>query len=417
MGEAGAAFFATASARLVDAGIVERCELGNDFPKNTMIHHEDTKNTRKRQKILFITGEYPPDSGGIGTMVFELATGLKKRGWEIAVLAYYYASSPESINNFIQQANYTIWRLKHKRDWQAIGQAIRDFRPELIITGDLPLTFFVWLMGKLYRVPVLPIGYGSEFRRSSWPLRLLKQIIYSDNVMMISQFTAKLAAAIGIRPRRMSILHPAGDSALQVVDSQVLRERYGLQGKRVLLTMGTISERKGQDKVLRALPEIIKRYPDVHYLMAGRDSGIFAPLVKELGLAAHVTFTGMFDSHEKAAFLSMAEFCIIASHSLNDGNVEGFGIVVLEAALCGKTSIGTLGTGVEETMKHEETGLLVPQNDIAALRDAMLRLLEDTTLRKRLENQAQLTARAEGTWEKRIDAFIEIIFTNRKPMD
>lgn len=361
------------------------------------------------QKILFITGEYPPDSGGIGTMVFELATGLRKRGWEIAVLTYYYASSPESIENFIRQANYPIWRLKNKQDWRSIATAIQDFHPELIITGDLPLTFVVWLMGKIYRIPVIPIGYGSEFRRSSLPLRWLKQVIYSDTVIMISRYTANLAAAIGIKPKKMRILHPAGDGALQAVDSQFLRERYGLLGKRVLLTMGTISERKGQDKVLRALPEIIARFPDVHYLMAGRDSGIFAPLVKELGLEKNVTFTGMFDTHEKAAFLSMAEFCIIASHSLDDGNVEGFGIVVLEAALCGKTSIGTLGTGVEETMQDEKTGLLVPQNDITALRTAILRLLEDTDLRQKLEAQAYWNAREHRTWSERLDEFVDIL--------
>jgi phosphatidyl-myo-inositol dimannoside synthase len=365
------------------------------------------------RKILFITGEYPPDSGGIGTMVFELASGLKKRGWEIGVLTYYYASSPQAIENFISQEPYPIWSLQNKRDWQHIAQAIQDFRPELIITGDLPLSFMVWLVGKLYRIPVIPIGYGSEFRRSSLPLRLLKQLIYNNSrhVIMISNYTATLAEAIGIQPRSMSILHPAGDGQLQAVDSQFLRERYALHGKRVLLTMGTISERKGQDKVLRALPEIIQKHPDVHYLMTGRNSGIFAPLVKELGLEANVTFTGMFDSREKAAFFSLAEFCMIASHSLNDGNVEGFGMVVLEAALCGKTSIGTLGTGVEETMIHEETGLLVPQNNISALRDTILRLLEDEGLRQKLEMDAYQQARENGTWEKRVGELEQILRT------
>jgi phosphatidyl-myo-inositol dimannoside synthase len=361
------------------------------------------------RKILFITGEYPPDSGGIGTMVYELVTGLKKRGWDIAVLAYYYASSPENIERFIAEADYPIWKLKNKRGWQDVWRAIREFKPELIITGDLPLSFVVWLMAKIHRVPVLLIGYGSEFRHSSLPLRWLKQVIYSQNVIMISRYTARLAEAIGIRPKRMSILHPAGDGALQAVNSEFLRERYGLEGKRVLLTMGTISARKGQDRVLRALPEIISKYPDLHYLMAGRDSGSFAPLVTELGLKEYVTFTGMFDSSEKAAFFSLAEFCIMASHTLDDGNVEGFGIVVLEAALCGKTSIGTLGTGVEETMRHEETGLLVPQNDIPALRDAILRLLEDSDMRKMLEGRAYQEVREHGTWDMRVAELNELL--------
>jgi phosphatidylinositol alpha-1,6-mannosyltransferase len=361
------------------------------------------------RKILFITGEYPPDSGGIGTMVYELASGLQKRGWNVAVLAYYYASTPQVIENFIAQAPYPIWKLNNKRDWQSIQKAIRDFQPELMITGDLPLTFVVWLIGKIHRIPVIPIGYGSEFRRSSPPLRLLKQFVYNETVFMISRYTASLAEAIGIKPKRMSILHPAGDGALQNVDSDFLRDRYGLQGKRVLLTMGTVSERKGQDKVLTALPEIVQKYPDVHYLVAGRDSGKFAALVKALGLEKHVTFTGSFDTQEKAAFFSLAEFCIIASHSLDDGNVEGFGIVVLEAALCGKTSIGTLGTGIEETMRHEETGLLVPQNDIPVLRDAILRLLDDVELRKTLQTKAYREARANGTCEKRVNALERLL--------
>jgi phosphatidylinositol alpha-1,6-mannosyltransferase len=363
------------------------------------------------RKILFVTGEYPPDSGGIGTMVYELASGLQKRGWGVAVLAFYYASSPQAIETFISQEPYPIWKLKNKRDWQSIQKAIHDFRPEVMITGDLPLTFVVWLLGTLHRIPVIPIGYGSEFRRSSLPIRLLKQLVYktSRHVIMISRYTASLAEGIGAKPKRMSILHPAGDGALRNVDSDFLRERYGLQGKRVLLTMGTVSERKGQDKVLSALPEIVQKYPDVHYLIAGRDSGKFAGLAKALRLEQHVTFTGSFHTQEKAAFFSLAEFCIIASHSLHDGNVEGFGIVVLEAALCGKTSIGTLGTGIEETMRHEETGLLVPQADIPALRDAIFRLLDDAELRKTLETNAFQEARENGTWEKRVEDFERLL--------
>lgn len=359
-----------------------------------------------KNRILFITNEFPPDPGGIGTYIYYHAMGLYELGWDVWVLAKQGTLTDTKI----------VVQFNHNQPFQIItstklnlievGRVIRQVRPNIILSGDLTSTWLSWLLSTILKIPLIAVAIGSEFRRSSFYKTQIKRLIYNTcfHVISISKFTLNLMNQLGISPHRVSIIYPGGDIQLDSsrISKDVLREKYDLHTKRIFLTMGSISFRKGQDIVIRAMPEILRQHPDAHYVIVGNDriNGEFQRLVTNLQLNDHITFTGIVSEIDKASFYEMAEFCILPSRNLPE-EVEGFGIVVIEAALCGKTSIGTLGTGVEETLTHDLTGLLVAQNNSKAIADAAVRLLSDIPFRQQLETNAYLQANQSSTWKIR----------------
>jgi glycosyltransferase involved in cell wall biosynthesis len=147
--------------------------------------------------------------------------------------------------------------------------------------------------------------------------------------------------------------------------------RYGLEGKRVLLTVGRIvaAERyKGFDEVIEVLPDLPK---DVVYLVAGggNDLSRLKKKAADLGLADRVIFTGLFPDSEKPALYNLADVYVMPSRG------EGFGFVLLEALACGVPAIGSRHDGGREALRGGQLGVLVDPASCADLRLAINELL------------------------------------------
>ena len=354
--------------------------------------------------------EFPPDSGGIGIYMYELAKGLHHAGWLVEMVTLQQFSTPETITAFNTVQPFPITQMQSRKDGASIRQIARRFKPDLIVGTDLPCTWLAWQAAVLHRIPLVAIAIGSEFRHSRFPRYQMKQLVYNTclQVVSISQFTADLMHSVGINPRRESIIYPGGDEVLHRpdVDSAFLRDRYALHGKRIILTMGSLSSRKGQDVVIQAMPKILQQHPHAHYLIAGRDrtDGEFLALVNKMGLQDSVTFAGMIPNEEKSAYYNLVDVCAITSRNTHV-DVEGYGIVVIEAALCRRTSVGTTGTGTAEAIVDGKTGLLVPQDDPSATAKVINQLLGDDDLRHKLQSQAYDRASNDCTWSARMQEF------------
>jgi phosphatidyl-myo-inositol dimannoside synthase len=365
------------------------------------------------KRIMLCSTEFPPDTGGIGTYMYQLARGLHHLGWDVIVVTLQQFNDEATITTFNETLPFPVIRLHSRSDYWTIHRAMRRLKPDLILGTDIPCATLCRIAALLHRIPMIALAIGSEFRQSNFPWYQLKQLTYNTcrHVVSISQFTTDKMYSTGIHPKSESLIYPGGDDELHQPDvtSDFLRARYGLQGKRVILTMGTLSPRKGQDVVIRALPEICRHTSNAHYVMAGRDhtDGDFAALVEELGLQGNVTFAGMVPDEEKSAFFNLAEVCAITSRN-TQVDVEGYGIVVIEAALCRRTTIGTSDTGVQETMIDNETGLLVPSDNPSATAAAITRLLKDDALRQHLETQAYQRAKNDCTWTARVAEFDQL---------
>ncbi|NLB96282.1 MAG: glycosyltransferase, partial [Armatimonadetes bacterium] len=173
----------------------------------------------------------------------------------------------------------------------------------------------------------------------------------------------------------------------------------------VLVTVSRLLERKGHDVVLRALPRIAAAVPEVAYLVAGTGprEPVLRRLAGELGVAERVVFAGRVPDEELADYYGAADVFIHPNRELPNGDVEGFGIVFLEANAAGKPVIGGNSGGTPDAVVDGVTGFLIDPNDVDAVADAAIRLLTDRDLARKLGEQGRERARTEFTWERAVE--------------
>jgi len=149
-----------------------------------------------------------------------------------------------------------------------------------------------------------------------------------------------------------------------------LVERWNLDDKRVLLTLGRIvaAERyKGFDEVLEVMPDLVRDHADLTYLIAGSGSDVarLSAKAERLGVAEHIVFTGMVDEREKTDIYNLADVYVMPSRG------EGFGFVFLEALACGVPVIASRCDGGREAVRNGELGILVDPSNPAEVRTAI----------------------------------------------
>ena len=237
--------------------------------------------------------------------------------------------------------------------------AARRLKPDLVICGHinlLPLAFVDH--------PLLVIhGIEAWKKKRRAPLARCRGVVSvstltRDRFLGWSGFsgpTYVLPNAVhldqyGIRPRRRDLV-----------------ERYQLEGKRVLLTVGRLESEersKGFDQVLEVLADLP---PDVVYLIAGggNDFPRLQKKSRELGIGDRVRFTGLFDERDKPDLYNLADVYVMPSSG------EGFGFVFLEAMACGVPVIGSKSDGGREALRDGELGLLVDPTNLSEVRAAI----------------------------------------------
>jgi phosphatidylinositol alpha-1,6-mannosyltransferase len=145
----------------------------------------------------------------------------------------------------------------------------------------------------------------------------------------------------------------------------------------MLVTVGSISPRKGQHNVLKAMPSILVQYPQAHYHMVGLDHhrSEVDKLIQLLGITQHVTVHGSLPDADKERLTASADVFLMLSENQPNGDVEGFGIAILEANAWGVPAIGAAGCGIEDAISPM-SGVLVHPNDAQAVAQAVADLYE-----------------------------------------
>jgi len=292
-------------------------------------------------------------------------------------------------------------------------------RPDVVIAARvLPEGLVANVVSKVLRIPSVIFAYGEEIatwgkagvaaarRRLTGRLKescLWRSFRATNRIVAISQFTRNLLIEAGVHAKTVFVVRP-GTDPVRFVPSEKNREmiaRLGLDGKQVLLTVGRLCERKGQDTVLRAMPAVLREVPNAVYLIAG--DGEYGSELRELadslGIAANVRFLGEVPQEELPDIYGLCDVFVMPNRVLGGNDVEGFGIVFLEANACGKPVIGGRSGGVPEAVVDGETGLLVDGSSPAAVAEAVLRLLRNPDLARRLGRAGRERVCRELTWD------------------
>ena len=289
---------------------------------------------------------------------------------------------------------------RHLRVARALRQARP--RPDLVHCGRaLPeglsarlagLPYLCWTHGE-------ELGFASSSRELTWLMR--RTYAGARAVLANSRNSAHLLeSAWGVPAARITVVHPGVDSTRfhPGADTGDWRRRFAPEGETLFLSVGRLQRRKGHDAVVGALTQL--RDLPVRYLIAG-DGPTRQALedqARDAGVSDRVIFLGVVDDALLPGLYAACDVFVMPNR-LEGVDFEGFGIVFLEAASCGRAAIGGRSGGVAEAIEEGVTGLLVDGTDVGEVATSMRRLAIDRALRDRLGAAGRLRAVARFSWQ------------------
>jgi len=283
---------------------------------------------------------------------------------------------------------------------------------QILPIGSVAL-FFKWVL----KIPFVLSTHAMDiimlknYRRKTWLARRI--IKHARKIITVSEFTFQALLRLGADKQKLSIITPATNIYSEPApDKQTeIRKRYGLEGKKILLTIGRLVKRKGHLEVLKSLPEILEKYPNLAYLVGsdGPEKQSLKEYVEKFNLGNYVFFTGEIRKEELPSFYRIADIFIMPTLELDDGDVEGFGIVYLEANAFAKPVIASKSGGTANAVIDNKTGLLVNPLNPGEIALAVRKLLDDQNLSAKLGKQGQERVFHNFTWEKQSDLLINAL--------
>lgn len=376
-------------------------------------------------RLLMISSEFPPGPGGIGTHAYYLARHLAQRAWDVAVLTPQHYVIDGDVEAFNRSQAFPVVRfrsipaapLKLLDRSTTAWQWLHRWRPDVVLaTGQKSVWLASWLCD-VGRFRWVAIGHGTEFGfKTPWARRLTRwSFSRARAVVCVSEYTKKLMEEAGIQATASPVIANGADAerfgVLPTCESRQARERLGLTDAKILITVGNVTERKAQDVVIRAMPKLLRSVPNAHYLIVGLPTKKqeFSELARQLGVANHVHFLGVVDSAELVRLVNTSDVFVMTSRRTSDGDVEGYGIAAVEAALCGKPAVVSRNSGLAEAVADGSTGVCVPENDPEETADALAALLNDEPRLRGMGRAARTRALAEQTWERRVEEYDAVL--------
>ena len=192
---------------------------------------------------------------------------------------------------------------------------------------------------------------------------------------------------IGIDSKKIIVILDGTDPSVfkPGLETKFLEERHNTNGKYIMLTVGHLEKRKGHDNVIKAISRIREIIPDIVYIIVGRGpmEQDLIELVNDLDLNENVQFTGFVPYSELPYYYNLCDIFIMPSRNEND-DIEGYGLVYVEANSCQKPTIGGNSGGVYDAIIDGQTGLLVNPNDIQDIANKIVYLKNNRNISTQL---------------------------------
>ncbi len=217
-------------------------------------------------------------------------------------------------------------------------------------------------------------------------------------------FRRRLAPALGRRTELVRLAPGVDlDAYHPSADGSAVRDRYRLADRPVVVCVSRLVPRKGQDMLIRALPEVHRRVPDAVLLVvgAGPDADRLSRLATSVGVDDRVVFTGEVPWAEVPAHFAAGDVFAMPCRTRKAGlDVEGLGMVYLEASATGLPVVAGDSGGAPDAVREGETGFVVPGRDVAAIADRVATLLADRDLARRMGRAGRAWVEAEWGWDR-----------------
>jgi phosphatidylinositol alpha-1,6-mannosyltransferase len=366
-------------------------------------------------RVLVVTNDFPPRVGGAQQYIWNLTAHLPPD--RVSVLA---PNQPGWREHDAAQA-FPVHRWPAEALWPTSGLARRavslagEHRADVVLFGHglLPL-----IGGALSArgLPYAVITHGWEVWLARTPgvaSAMRRGLEAAGEVASVSRSTGRaIRRALGLS-RLPTVLYPGVDEKrfAPSVDGSEVRERFGLGDRPVVTCVSRLVARKGQDTLIRAIGDVRRLAPGAALLLVGdgssrRDLQVLASAAPP----GSVVFAGEVSDEDLPAFYAAGDLFAMPCRSRWAGlEVEGFGIVYLEAAAAGRATLAGRSGGADEAIIDGETGLLVAGREPKAVALAMSGLLTDAARLARFGAVGRARVEAEFTLERRAEALAELL--------
>jgi len=342
-------------------------------------------------RILLITRNFPPLQGGMERLIQHVAQSLSAE-FDVVLCGPIGAKSFFPSGFFVREVPHRpLWRFLLASFWGSSALAFR-YRPEAIIGGSGLTGPAARILASLLDCPAIVYLHGLDIVAAHpiYRLLFLPMIRRCDVILVNSMSTRQLAIDAGVPAERLTILHPGTSlpelpSATSRTEARhAFRERFRLNTDLILLSVGRMTQRKGLCEFIKnSLPDIVRNFPECVFVIIG-DSPKNALLADgfsqrecaerasiELGLTKNIRFLGEVDD-ETLNLSYQSASALIFPVIERPGDIEGFGMVAIEAAAHGTPTLAFAVGGVPEAISNGVSGQLLVPGDYAGMTDSVL---------------------------------------------
>ncbi|MCD6459559.1 glycosyltransferase family 4 protein [bacterium] len=385
-------------------------------------------------KTLVLSEIFPPKIGGSGRWFYELYSRLPIEEYIIVAGDDENAvefDAKQDINIIRLNLTMSKWGIKsiqglkdYIRLFFALRKIIKKEKIDIIHCGrSLPEGLLCLMVWKILKIPYLCYVHGEELATylHSREFTFLTKLVFKEakQIIVNSKNTEKfLINYQNTTMNKISIINPGVDTkyfypAQYDID---IKQKLGWNKRSVILTVGRLQKRKGHDFAILALKKIKEQVPDVLYAIVGNgmEMDYLQTIVSTNKLDKYVQFMKEVDDDVLLDCYQQCDLFLLANRECDD-DIEGFGMVLVEAQACGKAVIAGDSGGTYETMIPGETGIVVNCTQPDLIADAVSKLLKNSQKRKKMGEKSVEFVRKNFDWEVHVkkakQVFLEI---NRK---
>ena len=362
--------------------------------------------------FVVITRNFPPDIGGIQSLMEGLSKGLTNHG-SVKVFADDYPKC----ENYDQNSNLEIQRISGLKVFRKFRKAYTV--NEYLKNNKVKAIFFDhWKSLDLISAEYLNnnsnfcLIHSKEINHpigSHLNIKMNKAFEKSKFIIANSKYTKELGIRMGLEESKIHIIHPGTNYPIKIhkEDETTAKNIFGSAFPRII-TIARLDKRKSHQNILMTIKNLIPIYPDIKYICVGDgdERNNLESLRKQLNIEKQVTFLPRTAENLKVALLNESDLFLMPSIIYNK-SVEGFGISFIEACSYGKGSIGGKDGGEADAVDEGRTGYLCDGNDLSSIYETVLRFFKKDEY-KVLGKQAKEFSK-KFKWENIIKQYLDLI--------
>lgn len=369
-------------------------------------------------KILIITKEFPPQVGGIPTYTYNIAKNWINSQKNVIVLS----SKNNKAKDFDSQQGFKIYRIVFN-NFYLLFKIWRLSKKSSVDLLHLHCAYFYpfwvgWFIDKIIKVDYRLFLHSVDFnylKKSKWTKRKMGYLIKKAKEIIVNseylkdQFSRQFEDII----KPINVVYPCADDYFfaEVSDEKItnLKSQMALEGKKVVITVARLDEGKGFPRLISILPKVLEKIPNLVWIIIGDGSKrqMFINLISKNNLQNVIRYIGIIPNDQLLPYYKLADLFILLTHPDNEAE-EDWATVFMESSASGLPILAGKVGGVEEAIKHLQTGVLVDVNDKKAVVNGIVELLKNENYARQMGEYGKEWVKNNFSWKEEVKKLLDV---------